>query len=214
MGNFQSFAVGQPSDKPQAQPGKRVNKYLGPEAEWHEHGFESEKEMNQAFQDPRYETEQEFRDAVQIMIYHSHPSTDQPSVVSGAELNRAMADPAGARALQDQEIYQEKVLAMFSDERYSRSPSYRREVEDFIRANDAMIDKALGHRVKDRNLTKGVHHVQLHAEDAASVRKSLDEERLAKIESEKKDAIARAEAYAKQSSADVLGTPLGDEDGQ
>jgi hypothetical protein len=211
MSNFASFRIG--DGQPQAEPGKRVNRYLGPEAEWPEHGFESEAEMHKAFADPRYETDSEFRDAVAIMIKHSNPSTDAPSVYSGRELSRAMSDPASARAIQDQEIYNERIMDMFNDPRYATSPSYRRQVEDTIRANMGAIDQAIGHRVKDRNVTKGVQRVQLSSDDYGAARKAITDERLAKVEADRVAAIQRAEARAAQQKAGIVGDQTdGDEE--
>lgn len=187
---FQRFMIG--DDKPQEEEGKRTNRYLGPESRWAECGFNSQQECQVAFQDQRYQTDADYRFAVQVMLKNS-PEFAPGNAGSGIQigsrvLERAMSNPEAARRQQDQAIYNERIQQMFSDPRYEKSPSYRREVEDFIRAHAAEIDQAVGHRAVDRtNATM-------------PVRVQLDSNAYSEVQAETKaarEATAKAEARAR-----------------
>lgn len=195
---FTRFVIGQ-DDQKEIEPGKRVNQHLGQEANWQKNGFRSQAEVQAAFLDPRYGTDPEFRDAVIIMLQNSPEEYAPGSAGSGIQignhvLESAMANRAAARAAEDQAIYAERIQQMFADPRYEKSPSYRREVEDFIRANEAAIDQAVGHRVVDR--THQALRVELTGDAVAEARANLKADAKANAKVQAQDAAIRAARQA------------------
>lgn len=192
---FQRFMIGQDQ---QPEEGNRTNKYLGKEANWSKSAFSSQAEVQAAFQDPRYESDPEFRDAVLIMLQNS-PEEHAPGMpgsgiqVGQGILEKAMSNRAAARAAEDQAIYAERIQQMFADPRYEKSPSYRREVEDFIRAHEAEIDQAVGHRAVDRTDATLPIRIQMDGDAIAETRAGIKADRTANAKAQAQDA-ARAAA--------------------
>ena len=87
--------------------------------------YGSQKEMIEALSDPKYGKDAAFTDLAQYMIWNTEraAASNQDGPISGRALNRAMADPAGARRIQDMEIFAEQREKMFGDPRYQTSPS-------------------------------------------------------------------------------------------
>ncbi|MEK6803928.1 MAG: hypothetical protein AABZ34_14860 [Nitrospirota bacterium] len=192
--HFQRFMIG--SDTPQEEVGKRTNRYLGPEERWSLCGFNSQKECQEAFQDKRYQVDEEYRFAVRVMLSNS-PEYSPGNAGSGIQigngvLERAMSNREAARRQQDQEIYSERISEMFNNPKYQTSPSYRREVEDFIRAHEAEIDQAVGHRAVDRTNATMPVRVQLDSNALSEAQAGLKTD---------KEATAKAEARARARAA-------------
>ncbi|MBS0180013.1 MAG: hypothetical protein JSR20_14755 [Nitrospira sp.] len=191
---FQRFMIGQDQ---QQEAGNRTNKYLGKEAEWSKHGFSSQSEVQAAFQDSRYETDPEFRDAVIIMLGNS-PEEHAPGMpgsgiqVGQGVLEKAMANRAAARAAEDQAIYNEKITEMFNNPKYQTSPSYRREVEDFIRAHEAEIQNAVGHRAIDRTHDALPIRIQMDGDALNETRQKLKADNKANAKAQANEAARSA----------------------
>lgn len=198
--SFQRYMIGQ-DDRKETEPGKRMNRYLGAEADWGKYAFNSQAEVQAAFRDARYESDPDWRDAVAIMLRNSEehaPGTAGSGIQIGAgALERAMSNKAAARAAEDQAIYAERIQQMFADPRYEKSPSYRREVEDFIRAHEAEIQNAVGHRAIDRTNDTTPVRFQMEGDAVSQARENLKADRKAQAKAEAQDAARSAarEAY-------------------
>jgi hypothetical protein len=121
--------------------------------------FENQAAMLEAMKDKRYHNDPEYRNLVTHMLRKPFMDDERkaaPATHPKHVLETAMLDRAGARRLDDEAIFREQSAAMFGDPRYETSPSYRREVENWLREHDAEIDAAMPRgALIDRNLTKG-----------------------------------------------------------
>ncbi|MCW5797204.1 MAG: hypothetical protein KIT40_01780 [Nitrospira sp.] len=191
---FYRYQIGQ--DTPQEEEGKRTNKYLGPESRWAECGFNSPAECQAAFQDERYQTDEAYRFAVQVMLKNS-PEFAPGQAGSGIQigngvLESAMANRAAARAQDDQAIYNDQITEMFNNPKYQTSPTYRRQVEDFMRAHEGEIQQAVGHRAVDRTNDITPIRIQMDGDALTETRNQLKAERKANAKVEAQDAARSA----------------------
>jgi hypothetical protein len=165
--------------------------------------FGSRQEMVEAMADKRYSTDSEYRDLVAHMLRKgfaddearvdaAKAALEKKGVPAGRQLEYAMSDREGARRLEDEAIFREQSLKMFSDPRYEKSPTFRREVEDWIRANTPAIDAAMPKgSLIDRNLNKGAVRVTFGEGSAEASRESRDAKQAAS------DKAALAEKHAR-----------------
>jgi hypothetical protein len=166
--------------------------------------FEDQRAMLEAMSAPEYKTDASYRDVVSKMIENaSKQPTQSPAVISGRDLSRAMYPKSEARKLEDAAILREQTAKMFGDPRYATSPTYRREVEEYIRANDAALTVAMGNSVIDRSATPKNYRVQLGT-DSDAFAAGKESIRLARVEEAKAAAVAR-HAEVDQSLADDMG---------
>lgn len=190
---FQRFQIGQDQ---QQEVGHRVNKYLGKEAEWSKHGFSSQAEVQAAFQDPRYETDPEFRDAVIIMLQYSPEEHAPGNAGSGIEigngvLERKMANAEAARQAEDAACWNEYVGKLFSDPRYETSPMYRREVRELIAKHEAEFNNSpLASRVVDR--TGQAMRIELTGDAISQAREQLKADNKANAKAQANEAARSA----------------------
>jgi hypothetical protein len=92
-------------------------------------GFQNQAEMVEAMKDPRYETEEGYRQQVYKMIGESDAvelGLEQRPYVDGGDQVEAVKDG---------------IVQLFGDERYATSPLYRMQVANLIK-NDPDIDRA------------------------------------------------------------------------
>lgn len=139
-------------------------------------GFSSQKEMLSAMSDPRYKSDPEFRQLVEWQLFNEVRADNAPpaqEISTGREMQRAMANVPEARHLEDQAIYRESVAAMFGDPRYAVSATYRKEVREWIAANESLVDAGLGSSVIDRSASPKSFKVQMGEGDASAVRESI-----------------------------------------
>lgn len=101
-------------------------------------------------------------------------------------MSRARADVPALRAQQDREIFAEQTVKLFGNPRYQSSPSYRREVEDFIKANADMIDKQAGTRVRDRSL-EGVSRGEMPVTSYDDAREAIRVQKIAAAQQRAKE---------------------------
>ena len=149
--------------------------------------FENQAAMLEAMKDKRYHNDPEYRDLVTHMLRKpfmddekkaASPAPTSPSAPTNHVLETAMSNRAGARRLDDEAIFREQSAAMFGDPRYAKSPSYRREVEDWIRANTPAIDAAMPKgSLIDRNIGKGATRIVFGEGSAEASRQSRDAKR-------------------------------------
>lgn len=167
--------------------------------------FGSRKEMTAIMSSKSYQTDPECRALVAVMLQRGFSEDDGKTMptqgpVTGRDLNRALADKAGARRLEDEAIFREESQKLFADPRYATSPSYRREVENWIRANNDAIDQILPKgSIVDRNQTKGAIRVTIGetSDMYKEIKAAQQEERAAKEKAdlaEKHAALDRGEA--------------------
>lgn len=166
--------------------------------------FEDRAAMIEAMNDPRYKTDEEFRDLVGHMLQRPFLSdegkqTTQGTVVDGRSLSRAMSDPEGARKQELALVARERYQAMFTkrDENgnllYDKSPAYREEVRQFLIDNNDAIDAQMpaGTLVdRDQPQNRKAYRVVLgQYEDEA---KHIRAERDAKIEAQAAEELREA----------------------
>lgn len=200
---FFRYQIGQ--DTPQEEEGKRTNKYLGPESRWAECGFNSQAECQAAFQDERYQTDEAYRFAVQVMLKNS-PEFAPGQAGSGIQigngiLERAMSNTEAARQAEDAACWNEYVTGLFNDPRYATSPMYRREVRELIAKHQDQFDASpLGGRVVDR--TGQAMRIELTSDAVSETRERLKVE---KTEHAKVDAKAVAISAARRAYFSAIG---------
>lgn len=187
------YQSGQPQQEP--EPGKRVNKYLGPESEWAKQGFNSQAEVTDAFNNELYQTDPEFREAVIIML--SNNDTHAPGAAgSGIQigngiLERAMSNPDAARKAEDAACWNEYVEKLFGDPRYETSALYRREVRELISKHQDQFDASpLAGRVVDR--TGQAMRVEIHGDALTEAQNQLKAEQKAQAKASAHDAAREA----------------------
>lgn len=189
---FQRFMIDQ--DAPQEEHGKRTNKFIGQESRWSEVGFNSQKECQDAFRDERYQTDPEYRFAVQVMLKNS-PEFAPGNAGSGVQLGngileKAMSNPEAAREAEDAACWNEYVGKLFNDPRYETSPMYRREVRELIAQHQDQFDASpLAGRVVNR--TNESIRIQLDGDALGEARASRKAEQQ---ETAKAEAKVRARA--------------------
>jgi hypothetical protein len=171
--------------------------------------FDNQQQMLDAMRRPEYESDPEFRKAVAIMVANSTFGTNHNESVR-------LARKADARRVEDQAIVREQVNRMFGkkdvngDLLYEKSPTYRREVENYIRANSDALDAAMPNLVSHGTRMPKMR-VQLTSDHAAEVQAGLAKEREAKREAAKKSAIAEAERRSAAPYIDALTGEASDE---
>jgi len=171
------------------------NKYIPAGWTLNRCAFESRKAMTDAMSDPKYGKDQEYTELVAYMANQPFGEDKQVQrLVTGRALSAAMYPKADARKLEDAVIFREQTQKMFGDPRYATSPTYRREVEDWLRANSAAIEASPGFAIRDVNKTRNAVKVELGTQGDTTER-IRDGIRQAKIDAakvaaeEKKSAI-------------------------
>lgn len=169
--------------------------------------FGSQAEMVEVMQSKDYAQSQDCRDVVQRMIANgdaaeriesAQSALDKKGVPAGRQLEYAMADREGARRLEDEAIFKEQSLKLFADPRYEKSPTYRREVENWLRENTPAIDAAMPKgSLVDRNIGHGAVRVTFGEGSAEASRFSRDQAQAEKDKAalkEKHDRVDRGES--------------------
>lgn len=183
--------------------------------------FANQAEMVEAMSSPHYAKDPAYREVVAKMIENGvkaergTPATENtpavapvvtPGFTTSRQLSRAMVDVDGLRKAEDAAIFREQSLKLFADPRYQSSPTYRREVQEWIRANEPAIDAMMPPgTLIDRNQAKyQPMRIQLGAngDAVADIRETI---RQGKIEAAKQ----RAEAAKAELDAE-LAEELGD----
>lgn len=154
--------------------------------------FASNAELVQAMSAPEYKTDPAYRDVVTRMIQNGMEmdateaagsnAVPQQGFITGQQLNAAMYPKEDARKIQDMEIFIEQRNKMFGDPRYSTSPTYRREVEDWLKANSEAIERLPGYNLIDRNQHKGAFRVELgtDGDTAEGIREGIRQTKIEK----------------------------------
>jgi hypothetical protein len=178
----------------------QTGKMLDPESI----SFANNQEMTDVMKMPEYNTDPTLRLVVSKMIENGLRDEAAAKAAASATtpvnhvLETAMSDRASARRLDDDAIFREQSQAMFGDPRYATSPTYRREVENWLRDNTPMIDAAMPKgSLIDRNLTKGATRVVFGDGSAEASRKIIADKRAANEKAElqeKHDRVDRGES--------------------
>ena len=108
----------------------------------HESGrnrFDSQQEMIDAMRDPRYRSDRGYEKFVKTCIANSDPRV---LGVPGAPAVERKTEAVSS------EILHEQAMNMFASPLYKTSPSYRKQVEDFLRGNMSAVDQMYGSSIR------------------------------------------------------------------
>ncbi len=162
--------------------------------------FTSDDEVLAAMSTDDYRTNPDYRYAVHVALGRSQGILIQGENRKGL-LEAAMTGADQIRALEDQQIVRETIVEKMSDPRYETSILYRREVQEYIAAQEAAQPAVAA--ITNAAVRRPHEAVRLQAteEDAAAIRTQLAKENAVDLEAHAQDAAQAA--YDRAMNGDV-----------
>jgi hypothetical protein len=139
--------------------------------------FANDQEMHEVMKKKEYATDPSLRLVVSKMIENGlrFAKEQAPATPTHGVLERAMHPRSEARKLEDDAILREQTVNLMGavdakGKPMMDSPSYRRMVDNWLIENNDALDKVIGNKIIDRNISKGAIRVELGNGSAQSVR--------------------------------------------